>query len=97
MIHPHCTDHNKSFSSHNPQCNVPTRGCTFDFLWLCITLTNLPNSHIRAVGLPCVQLPTASQVNLLHILFSILGEFFYKDVTPKIPNILICPLSYVEV
>jgi hypothetical protein len=61
-------------------------------------IKKLPNYHIRVVELPSVQLPTASQINLLLILFSFLGEFFYQVVAPKIPNILfIYPLSFVKV
>jgi hypothetical protein len=45
---------------------------------LCIIETNLPYSRIRSVGLHCVQLPTASQINPLLNLFSFLVNYFTK-------------------
>jgi hypothetical protein len=62
---------------------------------LCITKTNLPNSHIRAAGLPCVQLPAASKINLLLTLFSFLGEFFYQEVAAKTPMLSLGALYLV--
>jgi hypothetical protein len=75
----------------------PARGCTFDLFLLCIIETNLSYSHIRLLGLHCVQLPTASQINLLLNLFSFLVSSLPRCVTRNPNTFLMCTLSCVEV